>query len=99
MDGRVINGIVFTPAKVNAGSGKSVVDANGASSFEVKETPIVLEATLSDPNLLKKVDRLIFKVRADNKETNESHELVSTQFLRMANIKLRLKGAVTADFN
>lgn len=99
VDGRVINGIVFTPAKVNAGSGKSVVDANGASSFEVKETPIVLEATLSDPNLLKKVDRLIFKVRADNKETTESHELVSTQFLRMANIKLRLKGAVTADFN
>ena len=87
---------MFTPAVVKAGSGKK---DPATAKYELVETPITLDATLSDPNLLKKVDRLIFKVRADNKETTESHELVSTQFLRMANIKLRLKGAVTADFN
>lgn len=90
LDGNVIPGITFTEAKVNAGSGD--ID-------KPTETPIEIEATLSDPTLLSKVDKLIFKVTADNKETTQSHKLISTQYLRVANIKLRLKGAVTADFN
>lgn len=96
VNGNVIEGIVFTPAVVKAGSGKK----NPATAkYELVETPITLDATLKDPNLLKLVDKLIFKVRADNKETNESHTLVSDQYLRLDKIKLRLKGAVTADFN
>ncbi len=96
VNGNVIEGIVFTPAVVKAGSGKK----NPATAkYELVETPITLDATLKDPNLLKLVDKLIFKVRADNKETTESHTLVSDQYLRLDKIKLRLKGAVTADFN
>lgn len=90
LDGKVIPGITFTEAKVKAGSGDLT---------KPTETPIEIEATLSDPTLLSKVDKLIFKVTADNKETTQSHKLISTQYLRVANIKLRLKGAVTADFN
>ena len=90
IDGNVISGITFTNAKVKAGSG----DINNPT-----ETPIEIEATLSDPKLLSQVDKLIFKVTADNKETTQSHKLISTQYLRVANIKLRLKGKVTADFN
>lgn len=90
LDGNPIPGITFTTARVNAGSGD--ID-------KPTETPIEIEATLSDPTLLSKVDKLIFKVTADNKETTQSHKLISTQYLRVANIKLRLKGAVTADFN
>lgn len=92
----MIEGIVFTPAVVKAGSGKK---APTTGKYELAETPITLDATLKDPNLLKLVDKLIFKVRADNKETTESHTLVSDQYLRLDKIKLRLKGAVTADFN
>lgn len=96
VNGNVIKGIVFTPAVVKAGSGKK----NPATAkYELVETPITLDATLKDPNLLKLVDKLIFKVRADNKETTESHTLISDQYLRLDKIKLRLKGAVTADFN
>lgn len=96
VNGNVIEGIVFTPAVVKAGSGKK---APTTGKYELAETPITLDATLKDPNLLKLVDKLIFKVRADNKETTESHTLVSDQYLRLDKIKLRLKGAVTADFN
>ena len=96
VNGNVIKGIVFTPAVVKSGSGKK----NPATAkYELVETPITLDATLKDPNLLKLVDKLIFKVRADNKETTESHTLISDQYLRLDKIKLRLKGAVTADFN
>lgn len=96
VNGNVIEGIVFTPAVVKAGSGKK---DPATAKYELVETPITLDATLKDPNLLKLVDKLIFKVRADNKETTESHTLVSDQYLRLDKIKLRLKGAVTADFN
>lgn len=96
VNGNVIEGIVFTPAVVKAGSGKK---DPATAKYELAETPITLDATLKDPNLLKLVDKLIFKVRADNKETTESHTLVSDQYLRLDKIKLRLKGAVTADFN
>lgn len=96
VNGNVIKGIVFTPAVVKAGSGKK---DPATAKYELVETPITLDATLKDPNLLKLVDKLIFKVRADNKETTESHTLVSDQYLRLDKIKLRLKGAVTADFN
>lgn len=99
LDGKIIPGITFTEVKVNAGSGKSVQNAIGETEWEITETPIEIEATLSDPKLLSDVDKLIFKVNAANAETSRSHQLVSTQYLRVANIKLRLKGAVTADFN
>lgn len=98
-DGRVIPGITFTTARVSAGSGESTLNANGETVWKVTETPLEIEADLATPDLLSKVDKLVFKVNAANEETTQSHKLISTQYLRVANIKLRLKGAVTADFN
>lgn len=99
VDGRPIPGITFTTARVSAGSGESFINSNGETEWKVTETPLEIEANLDTPDLLSKVDKLVFKVNADNKETTQSHKLISTQYLRVANIKLRLKGAVTADFN
>lgn len=99
VDGNPIPGITFTTARVSAGSGESFINSNGETKWKVTETPLEIEASLSDPKLLSQVDKLVFKVNADNKETTQSHKLISTQYLRVANIKLRLKGAVTADFN
>lgn len=99
VDGNPIPGITFTTARVNAGSGETTLNANGEPEWKVTETPLEIEADLASPDLLSKVDKLVFKVNADNKETTQSHKLISTQYLRVANIKLRLKGAVTADFN
>lgn len=96
-----IPGITFTTARVSAGSGESYLNENGETEWKITETPLEIEADIAPatPNLLSKVDKLVFKVNAANEETTQSHKLISTQYLRVANIKLRLKGAVTADFN
>lgn len=88
VNGNEIPGVKFTEAEIAAGDGENA-----------KETELVIDGELSDPSLLKKVDRFKFHVKAASGETATTHRLVSTQYLRLANVKLRLKGQVIADFN
>lgn len=95
VNGQVIDGIKFNDVTVPAGP-----DAYDDQNEPIATTaPITLEATLADEKLLSKVDKLIFKVHAADNDELQSKTLVSTQYLRLATIKLRLKGGVTADFN
>ena len=95
VNGQVIDGIKFNDVTVPAGP-----DTYDAQNEPIATTaPITLEATLDDEKLLSKVDKLIFKVHAADNDELQSKTLVSTQYLRLATIKLRLKGGVTADFN
>lgn len=95
VNGQVIDGIKFNDVTVPAGP-DTYDDQNEPIATTV---PITLEATLADEKLLSKVDKLIFKVHAADNDELQSKTLVSTQYLRLAKIKLRLKGGVTADFN
>lgn len=95
VNGQVIDGIKFNDVTVPAGPG-TYDDQNEPIATTA---PITLEATLADEKLLSKVDKLIFKVHAADNDELQSKTLVSTQYLRLAKIKLRLKGGVTADFN
>lgn len=95
VNGQVIDGIKFNDVTVPAGP-----DTYDAQNEPIATTaPITLEATLANEKLLSKVDKLIFKVHAADNDELQSKTLVSTQYLRLATIKLRLKGGVTADFN
>lgn len=95
VNGQVIDGIKFNDVTVPAGP-----DTYDDQNEPIATTaPITLEATLADEKLLSKVDKLIFKVHAADNDELQSKTLVSTQYLRLATIKLRLKGGVTADFN
>lgn len=95
VNGQVIDGIKFNDVIVPAGP-----DTYDDQNEPIATTaPITLEATLADEKLLSKVDKLIFKVHAADNDELQSKTLVSTQYLRLATIKLRLKGGVTADFN
>lgn len=95
VNGQVIDGIKFNDVTVPAGP-----DTYDDQNEPIATTaPITLEATLKDEKLLSKVDKLIFKVHAADNDELQSKTLVSTQYLRLATIKLRLKGGVTADFN
>ncbi len=81
--------VVFTQATI-------APSKDGANAVE---TPVVLEATLKNPNDLKKIDRFFFHIKASGKESGKAHKLYSTQYLEMNDIKLYLKGKVIADFN
>lgn len=88
VNGKVIPGIQFDQVKVAASDGTAV-----------KESPLSIKAKLTDPTLLQKMDRVKFSVKAANNVNDKVHELRSTQYLRIKDIRLRLAGKVTADFN
>ncbi len=73
--------------------------AAGNGSDTPVTTPVELSAKLKDPKDLSRVDRIVFHVRAESGESTETHSLVSTQYLRLTDIKLRLTGRVVGDFN
>ena len=87
----LIPGIQFDEVDVKAGGG---TDATAVT------TALTIKATLTDPNLLKKLDKLEFKINAASEATsNATHKLVSTQYVQLKNVKLKLVGQIVADFN
>lgn len=87
-----------TEAHVAAGDG-STYTMNGEvkqrSGSEVM-TPIKITAKLDDKDLLSRIDKLCFNIHAD---ATGSNKLVSTQYLKLNNIKIKLHAGVIADFN
>lgn len=59
-------------------------------------TPIKITAKLDDKDLLCRIDKLCFNIHAD---ATGSNKLVSTQYLKLNNIKIKLHAGVIADFN
>ena len=59
-------------------------------------TPIKITAKLDDKDLLSRIDKLRFNIHAD---ATGSNKLVSTQYLKLNNIKIKLHAGVIADFN
>ncbi len=88
VNGDVVPGINFSEIKVPAGDGTNV-----------KEAQVEISATLDEPSLLQKMDRLKFSVKAANDVNGQVHELCSTQYLRFADVRLYLTGKVIGDFN
>ena len=87
----LIPGIQFEEVDVKAGGG---TDATAVT------TALTIKATLTDRNLLKKLDKLEFKINAASEATsNATHKLVSTQYVQLKNVKLKLIGQIVADFN
>lgn len=87
----LIPGIQFEEVDVKAGGG---TDATAVT------TALTIKATLTDPNLLKKLDKLEFKINAASEATSTAaHKLVSTQYVQLKDVKLKLVGQIVADFN
>lgn len=59
-------------------------------------TSIKITAKLDDKDLLSRIDKLCFNIHAD---ATGSNKLVSTQYLKLNNIKIKLHAGVIADFN
>lgn len=88
-DGRVIDGITIDEADIAAGKG---------AQADAVATELEINGTLSDPALFKKIDRFAFRVGAHN-TADRDYDLMSDQWLQLRNLRLSLKGNVTADLN
>lgn len=90
VDGKKIPGITF---KDTEGHDYVIIPASKS------KVSLEMNADLANPQDLSKVDRFKFKVNTSNTEVGKSHQLISSQYLQFKDIKLRLKGGVTIDFN
>ena len=89
VNGNELPGIRFSEVSIQAGNGDETPVV----------TDVVVEAKLDNPDDLKRVDRFFFNVHAASGETTATHTLVSTQYLRLTDVRLRLTGRVTANLN
>lgn len=85
LDGLELPNIEISDATIAAAT------ANGASN-----TPITLTITLANRADLKKLDKIKFTVTA---KAQSSDELRSDQYLRLENMRVKLNGTITANFN
>lgn len=88
-NGDELHGIKFSSALV----------APSADGVSVNTTDLQIDADLEDPDLLKKIDRLCFRINAVGGETEKSHKLYATQYLQVKDIRIKLKGRIIADWN
>lgn len=88
-DGRTIEGITIDETDIAAGQG---------AQADAVTTELEINGTLSDPALFKKIDCFAFRVGARN-TAEKGYSLMSDQWLQLRNIRLSLKGNVTADLN
>ena len=75
------------------------VEIKGSSDGKEVTRPIVLTLHARNPKSLQLLKRFKFSVKASADEVAKAQALRSDQYLQIKNAKLRLGGAVIADFN
>ncbi len=88
-EGRVLEGIKVTPATIAPAS----ID-NGAEM-----SPVRITLTLNNPDDLKRVDALRFRITAESIQDEGVGQLCSDQYIEVKDMRLRLNGQVVGDFN
>lgn len=89
LDGKVIPSIRVESARVAPGN-----------TGQEKVSSIVIRMTLTDRADLKKLDLLRFKVSAEAiNEDSHANRFVSSQYLQVRNLRLKLAGSIVGDFN
>lgn len=99
-DGNVIDGITISTASIapaevtDAGATDAEIDAAGVT------TDVALNIDLATPSLLRRLDSLRLRIAADSRDDDAQNAVLSSrQYLKVNNLRLRLKGSITADFN
>ncbi len=87
--GNIIESIDVTPV--------TIAPASVTGEEEVSTVKILL--TLNNPNDLKKVDALRFRVTAEGVQSGGVGALRSDQYIEVKDMRLKLKGQVIGDFN
>jgi len=99
-EGKAIAGISVSSAEVAAANAATSYADATAIAASATTTPVTLNIALTDRSLLKKVNRVRFRIAADGvQDAGATGTLSSKQYLVINNIRLKLKGNITGDFN
>ena len=100
VNGRVINEIVVSEANVAPAQPKSVLANEAEVTATGVETPVQITMKLTDPKALKRLDVLRLRIQAAGTQTaGQKAVLSSLQYIKVKDIRLKLKGQIVADFN
>ena len=100
VNGRVISEIVVTDANVAPAQPKSVLASEAEVTAAGVETPVQINMTLTDPKALKRLDVLRLRIQAAGTQTAGKQAVLSSlQYIKVKDIRLKLKGQIVADFN
>ncbi len=91
--GNVIEGIKVTPATIAPAA------KGGGAKTEAKTSSVEIGLKLMDGNLLKQVNTLRFRIVAKGMEDQNGAYLTSNQYIKVEDVRLKLKGQVVGDFN
>ena len=98
--GRVISEIVVSEANVAPAQPKSVLANEAEVTATGVETPVQITMKLTDPKALKRLDVLRLRIQAAGTQTaGQKAVLSSLQYIKVKDIRLKLKGQIVADFN
>lgn len=90
VNGNVISGIIVTPAVVAAGTG----DIASPATSEVK-----IKMTATNRALVSKIEKLRFRVKGSARDKANGDPLMSTQYIELKNLRIRLLGQIVGNFN
>lgn len=99
VNGKIISGITVTSVSVPAASIATDLSSDAAIAASATTTPVELTMTLSTPALLSQLDRLRFRVNAAAGQSTSTGTLSSKQYIIVKNMRIKLTGNITANFN
>lgn len=95
--GQPIPGITVTEATIAPAKAVSSLATTDIEQNAVT-TPITIEMTLANPADLQRLDRFMLKIEAEGTQP-EAGVLSSNQYIKVTNMRLRLKGQIIGNFN
>lgn len=95
--GQPIPGITVTSATIDPAKAVSSLATTDIEQNAVT-TPITIEMTLANPADLQRLDRFMLKIEAEGTQP-EAGVLSSNQYIKVTNMRLRLKGQIIGNFN
>ena len=100
VNGQVINDISVTSANVLPAQPAATIATAEEVTASGVETPVQIEMTLKDPKALKRLDMLRLRIEATGtQEERQKAVLSSLQYIKIKDIRLKLKGQIVGDFN
>lgn len=99
VNGKVISGIDVTTVSVAAANVATNLADTAAIAASAVTTPVELTMKLTDPALFSKLDRLRFRINAAAGQDTNGGTLSSKQYIVVKNMRIKLTGNITANFN
>lgn len=94
--GNVITDLIVVPSTVNAGR---IDNSTVPPKTLERMSQLRIDITAKNPSAVSRIDKLMFHIESVTTKDTEPSPYYSDQYIRVRNLRLRLKGKIVANFN